>query len=62
MYKINSAGLKEWTLDMKSFVPEFVKKCESLDINPREIKLKFYSQQDEDKYIIQYLLKDIQQF
>ena len=56
MYKINSAGLKEWTLDLKSFIPEFVKKCEYFIINPRNVK--FYSQQDEDKYIIQYLLKD----
>ena len=32
------------------------KKCEIFNINPESVK--FYSQQDEDKYIIQYLLKD----
>lgn len=55
MYRINR-GLREWSIDMKSFVPEFVKKCKIFNVNPREVI--FYSQQDEDKYIIQYLLKD----
>jgi FkbM family methyltransferase len=55
MYRINR-GLREWSLDIRSFIPEFKKKCEIFDINPR--KIRFYSQQDEDKYIIQYLLKN----
>jgi len=55
MYKTNK-GLIEWTLDMKTFLPEFYRKCKIFDINPKT--LKFYSEQDEDKYIIQYLLKD----
>ena len=54
MYKINK-GLLEWSLDIGSFLPEFLKKCEIFHIKPE--KVKFYSQQDEDKYIIQYLLK-----
>jgi hypothetical protein len=49
MYKINR-GLREWSLDMKSFIKEFVNKCNIFNINPRDVK--FYSQQDEDKYII----------
>ena len=55
MYKINK-GLREWTIDMSKFIPEFCKKCQTFDIDPHSVK--FYSQQDEDKYIIQYLLKD----
>lgn len=55
MYRINR-GLREWSLDMKSFIKEFVNKCNIFNINPRDVK--FYSQQDEDKYIIQYLLKE----
>ena len=38
------------------FTPEFIKKCKIFDIEPKNVK--FYSQQDEDKYIIQYLLKN----
>ena len=55
MYKINK-GLIEWTLDINSFVPEFYKKCKVFNIKPENVR--FYSQQDEDKYIIQYLLKN----
>jgi FkbM family methyltransferase len=55
MYKINK-GLIEWTLDINSFVPEFYKKCNVFNIIPENVR--FYSQQDEDKYIIQYLLKN----
>jgi len=55
MYKINK-GLREWHIDMQSFIKEFLNKCNIFDINPRDVK--FYSQQDEDKYIIQYLLKE----
>jgi FkbM family methyltransferase len=54
MYKFNS-GLLEWTLDENTFLKEFNNKCNIFGINPNEVK--FYSQQDEDKYIIQYLLK-----
>lgn len=55
MYK-NTRGYKEWTLDSNSFINEFKKKCLIFDIESTSVK--FYSQQDEDKYIIQYLLKD----
>ena len=55
MYKINK-GLIEWSIDMKKFIPEFFRKCSLFKIDPKTVK--FYSQQDEDKYIIQYLLKD----
>lgn len=54
MYKINR-GLTEWHIDYNSFNNEFINKCEIFNINPKDVK--FYSQQDEDKYIIQYLLK-----
>lgn len=55
MYKINN-GLLEWTINKSEFNKELKKKCEIFDVNIDDIK--FYSQQDEDKYIIQYLLKD----
>lgn len=55
MYKLNR-GLREWSLDMDSFIKEFLNKCKIFNINSRDVK--FYSQQDEDKYIIQYLLKE----
>ena len=55
MYKLNK-GLTEWTIDIKSFIKEFLIKCKIFNINPNIVK--FYSQQDEDKYIIQYLLKE----
>lgn len=55
MYKTNR-GLIEWTLDIESFKPEFQRKCTEFNIDPSDVK--FYSHQDEDKYIIQYLLKN----
>jgi FkbM family methyltransferase len=55
MYKY-TRGLLEWTLDEKSFTNEFKKKCKIFNIDPNTVK--FYSQQDEEKYIIQYLLKN----
>jgi FkbM family methyltransferase len=55
MYKYTN-GLREWTLDKESFSIEFYKKCKIFNINPQYVR--FYSQQDEDKYIIQYLLKN----
>lgn len=55
MYKYHR-GLKEWTLNKTVFKSEFEKKCKLFNINSFDVK--FYSQQDEDKYIIQYLLKD----
>ena len=55
MYRI-TRGLQEWTLDINKFRVEFIKKCGIFNINPQEVR--FYSQQDEDKYIIQYLLKE----
>ena len=54
MHTINN-GLKEWKIDINSFVSDFNNKCKIFDIIPNNVK--FYSQQDEDKYIIQYLLK-----
>ena len=54
MYRLNR-GLKEWSLDPDAFLPEFRSRAKEFGI----IKdIRFYSQQDEDKYIIQYLLKD----
>lgn len=55
MYKTTN-NLKEWCLNEKIFNVDFKKKCEIFGIN-KDI-VKFYSQQDEDKYIIQYLLKE----
>ena len=55
MYK-NNRGYKEWTLDEKLFKKELINKCNIFDINNIN-DVKFYSYQDEDKYIIQYLLK-----
>jgi len=55
MYRINN-GLTEWSLDNNAFIREFVEKSALYGINPARVT--FYSQQDEDKYIIQYLLKD----
>ena len=56
MYKINR-GLKEWHIDKNLFLKEYINKCKIFNINnPRNVK--FFSQQDEDKYIIQYLLKE----
>jgi len=55
MYKLNR-GLKEWSIDRNAFQREFIKKCLLFDITLPDVR--FYSQQDEDKYIIQYLLKE----
>jgi len=53
MYKINR-GLNEWSLNLSEFKNIFIKKCTQWNINSYNVK--FYSQQDEYKYIIQYLL------
>ena len=55
MYKINN-GLKEWHLNENEFKKNLINKCIKFNIPFHTIK--FYSQQDEDKYIIQYILKD----
>ena len=55
MYKINR-GLIEWSLDINAFKVEFIKRCSTFDVDPKIVK--FFSQQDEDKYIIQYILKN----
>jgi len=55
MYK-NNKGLIEWHLDINSFIPKYIDMCHKFNIDYNHVK--FYSQQDEDKYIIQYLLKD----
>lgn len=49
MYTINR-GLKEWLLD----VNDFTNFCNEHDYN----NIKFYSQQDEDKYVLRYILKE----
>lgn len=54
MYHINK-GLREWSLDPAIFANIFNIKCLEFNVNPNTVK--FYSQQDEDKYIIQYILK-----
>lgn len=54
MYKYNR-GLYEWHLDIESFKKELMIKCKKFNIY---YPIRFYSQQDEDKYIIQYILKD----
>jgi len=54
MYK-NNNGLIEWHLD-GSFSPKFYELCNQFNIDYNSVR--FYSQQDEDKYIIQYLLKE----
>ena len=55
MYK-NIGGLKTWFLDDTSFLKELPIICKNFDID--KSKLKFYSQMDEDKYILQYILKE----
>jgi len=55
MYR-NNKGLREWSIDISSFKTEFVKRC--IDFTIPMHTVKFYSQQDEDKYIIQYILKN----
>jgi len=55
MYKLNR-GLKEWSIDRNTFQKEFVRKCLLFDTKLPDVR--FHSQQDEDKYIIQYLLKE----
>ena len=55
MYK-NNNGYREWHINYNLFIKEFINKCKIFNLNPRNIK--FYSQQNEDKYIIQYLLKE----
>ena len=54
MYK-NNLGLKEWHID-ESFNGKFEECCEIFDVNKEQVQ--FYAQQDEDKYIIQYVLKE----
>jgi len=54
MYKSNK-GLIEWHIDKEAFLEEFQKKCTLYMLQSNTVR--FYSQQDEDKYIIQYLLK-----
>ena len=57
MYKINpNNNQKEWYFDRNKFIKPFIEKSNIFDIRPNNIR--FYSQQDEDKYIIQYILKE----
>jgi FkbM family methyltransferase len=55
MYK-NNKGLIEWHIDINKFIPKYINICNKFNIDYKNVK--FYSQQDEDKYIIQYLLKE----
>ena len=52
---VNNNGLKEWRLNPELFINILIDKSKifKYDLN----KLRFYSQQDEDKYIIQKILK-----
>ena len=52
---VNNRGLKEWNLD-DSFNDAFNERCAKFGVD--KSKVMFYSQQHEDKYIIQYILKD----
>ena len=54
MYR-NNRGLREWSLDPKLFTDVLNTQYYKFNITPNAVK--FYSQQDEDKYIIQYILK-----
>ena len=47
--------MKEWKLDINEFMPKFISICNEFKVNPREVR--FYAQQDEDKYILQKMLK-----
>ena len=58
MYKINpNNNQREWSIDPTAFVKEYMDTCRKWNIKSPS-SVQFYSQQDEDKYIIQYLLKD----
>lgn len=54
MYKENR-GLVEWSLD-SSFDYEIIDICNKFNLDSKQIQ--YFSQQDEDKYIIQYILKN----
>lgn len=54
MYRDNR-GLREWSIDENMFRTAFTQRCNDFNILPGSVQ--FYSQQDEDKYIIQYILK-----
>jgi FkbM family methyltransferase len=54
MYTVNN-GLREWSLDSSAFERCLPDKRKTWGINH---DIMFHAQQDEDKYIIQYLLKD----
>lgn len=52
---IDNKGLKEWKID-NSYNKYCEVVCETFEVDKNTIK--YYSQQDEDKYIIQKILKD----
>jgi len=54
MYRLNR-GLREWSIDNAAFSHSLKERCN--EFNTPINSVKFYSQQDEDKYIIQYILK-----
>lgn len=55
MYK-NNKGQPEWLLDIKKFEDRFNEIYKSFELKQKQFN--FYSQQDEDKYVTQYLLRN----
>ncbi len=53
---MNKDYFTEWRLNQDSFTSRFEKICSDFDIDDPS-KVQFHSQQDEDKYIIQFILK-----
>ena len=57
MYKINpNNNQSEWHFDMNKFIQPFFNICRTYNLDSNGIR--FYSQQDEDKNILQYILKE----
>ena len=54
MYR-NNNGLIEWSIDHSQFERDLLNILKKWSVRS---PIRFYSQQDEDKYVIQYLLKD----
>lgn len=51
---VNYKGLREWRLEQSSFIRALDDTCSKWGVDKHNVK--FYSQQDEDKFIIQYFL------
>jgi len=54
---MNKDYYDEWVLNEKSFLTRLGEICKKFGIADPD-SIKFYSQQDEDKYIVQYILKE----